>query len=155
LSRRNWRECWPAIRRVWTINREKDRVSVEETFAKLLELAKSLDAEQRRAVEEGLTDDELALFDLLFKQNISKGDRELLKQASRSLLASLQNLLAPMPKWIQNSSTEAEVKVFILDTLWQSLPRPPFTEEETQEVADRVYEYVWQRSAGGLDLSAE
>src|ERR1019366_1561816 len=121
-------------------NREKDRVTVEETFAKLLELANSLDAEQRRAAQEGLSDDELALFDLLFKQNISKSDRERLKQASRSLLASLQNLLAPMPKWIQNSSTEAEVKVFILDALWQSLPRPPFTEEETQEVADRVYE---------------
>jgi len=33
-------------------NREKDRVTVEETFAKLLELARSLDIEERRAAEE-------------------------------------------------------------------------------------------------------
>ena len=33
-------------------NREKDRVTVEETFAKLVDLANSLDAEQRRAAEE-------------------------------------------------------------------------------------------------------
>jgi len=58
----------------------------------------------------------------------------------------------PIPKWIQNSATQAEVKVFILDTLWQELPRPPFTEEETESVTGRVYDYVWQRSASGYDL---
>ncbi|HEY0872117.1 MAG TPA: type I restriction enzyme endonuclease domain-containing protein [Vicinamibacterales bacterium] len=48
-------------------NREKDRVTVEDTFARLLEFAASLDAEERRAVEEGLTDDEYFLFQLLFR----------------------------------------------------------------------------------------
>ena len=67
-------------------NREKDRATVEATFAQLVALAASLDTEQRRAAEEGLSDDELALFDLLFKQSISKADRERLKQASKSLL---------------------------------------------------------------------
>jgi type I restriction enzyme R subunit len=87
-------------------NREKDRVTVEETFAKLVELANSLDAEQKRAAEEGLSDDELALFDLLFKENISKADREKLKQASKGLLASLRELLRPMPEWTKNTSTQ-------------------------------------------------
>ena len=64
-------------------NRERTASTIEETFAKLVELASSLDAEQRRAAEEGLSEDELALFDLLFKENISKADRERLKQASR------------------------------------------------------------------------
>ena len=109
-------------------NREKDRATVEATFAQLVSLAASLDKEQRRAAEEGLSDDELALFDLLFKDNISKKDRERLKQA--------------------------QVKVFILDRLYESLPRPPFTEAETDQIALRVYDYVWQRSASGQDLSA-
>jgi type I restriction enzyme R subunit len=135
-------------------NREKDRVTVEETFAKLVELANSLDAEQRRAAEEGLSDDELALFDLLFKDNISKTDREKLKQASKSLLASLRDLLTPMHDWTQNTTTQAEVKIFILDTLWRSLPRPPFSEEDTEMRAGRVYDYVWQRNASGQALVA-
>ena len=135
-------------------NREKDRATVEVTFAQLVAFAASLDTEQRRAAEEGLSDDELALFDLLFKQSISKADRERLKQASKSLLQSLQGLLEPMPKWTQNSATQAEVRVLILDNLWQSLPRPPFTEDETEAVASRVYEYVWQRSASGYTLLA-
>ena len=135
-------------------NREKDRATVEATFAQLVALAASLDTEQRRAAEEGLSDDELALFDLLFKDNIGKKDRERLKQASRSLLSSLRDLLALMPGWLQNTTTQAEVKVFILDRLYESLPRPPFTEAETDDVALRVYDYVWDRSASGHDLSA-
>ena len=130
-------------------NREKDRVTVEETFARLVELAHSLDAEQRRAAEEGLSDDEFTLFQMLFKDTISKVERERLKQASRSLLDALRNLLKPMPKWTENTSTQAEVKVFILDTLWRDLPRPPFTDLETERLADVVYNYVWQRSASG------
>jgi len=135
-------------------NREKDRATVEATFAQLVALAATLDAEQRRAAEEGLSEDELALFDLLFKASISKKDRERLKQASQGLLASLRGLLAPMPGWLQNAATQAEVKVFILDRLYESLPRPPFTEDETAEIASRVFDYVWQRSASGQDLAA-
>jgi len=135
-------------------NREKDRATVEATFAQLVALAASLDVEQKRAAEEGLTDDELALFDLLFKDSISKKDRERLKQASQGLLSSSRGLLAPMPGWLQNATTQAEVKVFILDRLYESLPRPPFTEAETEDIASRVYDYVWQRSASGQDLAA-
>ena len=127
-------------------NREKDRVTVEETFARLVELVNSLDAEQKRTAEEGLNEDELALFDLLSKENISKADREKLKQASKSLLASLKELLKPMRNWTKTMQTQAEVRVFILDNLWQSLPRPPFSEQDTEALADRVYDYVWQRS---------
>src|SRR5262249_26268810 len=75
-------------------NREKDRMTVEETFARLVELAHSLDAEQRRAAEEGLSEDEYVLFQMLFKDHISQADRNRLKQASQSLLASLRALLA-------------------------------------------------------------
>jgi len=127
-------------------NREKDRATVEQTFAQLVDLARSLDAEQKRAAEEGLSDNELVLFDLLFKDTISRADRERLKQASRSLLMSLRTVLSQMGDWTQNTSTQAEVKVAILDSLWETMPRPPFTEDETQARADRVYEYVWQRS---------
>lgn len=101
-----------------------------------------------------MSDDELALFDLLFKEKISKTDREKLKQAGKALLASLRELLRPMPEWTKNTSTQAGVKVFILDSLWQNLLRPPFTDGETEALADRVYGYVWQRSVSGPALVA-
>ena len=34
------------------------------------------DAEQRRAAEEGLSEDELTFFDLLYRDDITKADRE-------------------------------------------------------------------------------
>jgi type I restriction enzyme R subunit len=68
-------------------NREKDRATVEEAFARLFDLANSLDAEQQRAAQEGLSQDELALFDLLSQAQVSKADRERLEQASKGLLA--------------------------------------------------------------------
>ena len=130
-------------------NREKDRVTVEETFAKLAELAANLDAEQRRAAEEGLTEHELALFDLLFKENITKVARERLKQASKQLLATLVELLSSMQDWTKNAQTQAEVKTCIMDNLWTALPRPPFSDQDCESLADRIYDHVWQRSTGG------
>ncbi|HNY81100.1 MAG TPA: DUF3387 domain-containing protein, partial [Thermoanaerobaculales bacterium] len=131
-------------------NREKDRVTIEDTFAKLIELAKSLDEEQRRAVEEGLEEEELALFDLLKKENLSKAEREKLKLASRSLLEELQRLIAPLDKWTQKEQTQAEVEVFILDHVFQALPTPPFTAEEKEAAAKRAYRHIWQQSTSGL-----
>jgi type I restriction enzyme, R subunit len=135
-------------------NREKDRATVEQTFAQLLGLAALLDAEERRAEEEGLSKDELALFDLLFKDNLSKADREKLKQASRGLLASLQEVLGRMDRWTEKEQTQAEVRVFILDRLSEALPNPPYSPEETERVAGAVYQYVWQRSTSGQPLEA-
>jgi type I restriction enzyme R subunit len=130
-------------------NREKDRATVEDTFAKLVALANQLDEEQQRHAREGLSEDEGALFDLLYKENINKSDREKLKQASQSLLAKLKAFLSPMLHWTQNAQTQADVQVFILDRLHESLPKPPFTTDETEGIARRVYEYVWQRSITG------
>jgi type I restriction enzyme R subunit len=135
-------------------NREKDRATVEETFARHVDPANAMDAEQRRAAEEGLNEDELALFDLLRKENISKTDRERLKQASKGLLESLIALLEPMESWTEKEQTQAEVKVFILDSLFGKLPDPPYGEEETEEIANRIYDYVWQRSSIGNPLGA-
>jgi type I restriction enzyme, R subunit len=130
-------------------NREKDRVLVEATFAALVDLIASLDFEQQRPAREGLSESELALFDLLVRGNLSAADRERVKQASRHLLTSLRALLQPMPRWIETATTQAEVQMSILDELSTTLPRPPFEEEEIAPISDRVYEYVWNRSAAG------
>jgi len=135
-------------------NREKDRVTIEETFAKLVDLANSLDAEQRRAAEEGLSEEELALFDLLTKETLSKVDRERVKQASRSLLASIQQLIAPLERWTDKEQTQAEVETFILDHVFLNLPSPPFTEDEKQRLARQVYEHIWQQCVAPQPVAA-
>jgi type I restriction enzyme R subunit len=101
-----------------------------------------------------LGEDELAIFDLLLKENLTKTDREKVKQASRELLAALREQLRSMSDWTKKTATEAEVQIFILDHLYHQLPQPPFTEKETEDTAARVYDFVWQRSAGGNDIAS-
>jgi type I restriction enzyme R subunit len=125
-------------------------VTIEDTFAKLIELANSLDAEQRRAVEEGLSEEELALFDLLRKEDLGKAERERLKLAAKSLLDELRRLIEPLDQWTQKEQTQAEVEVFILDHVLQLLPTPPFTPEEKETAARKAYRHIWQQSASGL-----
>ena len=130
-------------------NREKDRVTIEETFRRLTELVEELDAEQRRAVEEGLSEDELALFDLLKKDDLGKAERERVKQASRELLTSIEARLGELDRFWEKEQTKADVKVFILDQVHVSLPTPPFTAEQKTALAGEVYEHVWQRAFRG------
>ena len=130
-------------------NREKDRVTIEETFRRLTELMDELDAEQRRAVEEGLSEDELALFDLLKKDSLGKADREKVKQASRDLLAAIKARLSDLDRFWEKEQTKAEVQVFILDEVFTGLPTPPFTEAEMKAVASDVYDHVWQQAVSG------
>ena len=108
-----------------------------------------MDEESQRHVREGLSEEELALFDMLVKESISKADRERLKQASKGLLKSLKDRLALMPAWTKNAATQADVKMFILDNLFASLPRPSFTNEETEVLANRIYGFVWQQGECG------
>ena len=130
-------------------NREKDRVTIEETFRRLTELMDELDEEQKRAVQEGLDEDELALFDLLKKDNLAKAERERVKQASRNLLSSIKARLSELDRFWEKEQTKADVEVFILDQVYASLPTPPFTAEEKKAAATQVYAHVWQQAISG------
>ena len=146
-SRMDYQQKYEEI--VAEYNREKDRVTIEETFGKLMELMEELDAEQKRAVEEGLDEDELALFDLLKKDHLKKTERERVKQESRKLLASIKARLAKIDRFWEKEKTKAEVEVFILDEVYANLPTPPFTNEEKQAAAAEVYAHIWQQAVRG------
>ena len=146
-SRMNYQQRYEEI--VADYNREKDRVTIEETFNQLIKLMAELDAEQKRAVEEGLTEDELAVFDLLKKENLGASERERVKQASRELLTSIKESLAELDRFWEKEQTKADVEVFILDRVFTSLPTPPFTADEKKLVAANVYAHVWQQSISG------
>jgi type I restriction enzyme R subunit len=135
-------------------NREKNRAAIEDTFRSLVELIAALDEEQKRAVEEGLNEEELALFDLLKKDNLGKREREQVKQASRDLLQSIKAQLAELDRFWEKEQTKAKVEVLILDAVFGSLPTPPFTPEEKESVSANVYAHIWQQAVQGSYVSA-
>ena len=151
-SRMDYQEKYEEI--VADYNREKDRVTIEETFRRLVELVDELDAEQKRAVEEGLNEDELALFDLLKKDDLGRAERERVKQSSRELLAAITARLSELDRFWEKEQTKADLKVFILDEVFGNLPTPPFSVEEKEAVASDVYDHIWQQAVSGEFVKA-
>jgi type I restriction enzyme R subunit len=130
-------------------NHDKDRVTIEETFAKLVDLVAGMDVEAQRAAEEGLNEDEYALFSLLLREKLTKRDRETVKLTSRELYDALLKLLARRARWTEKEQTQAEVETLILDHVFATLPNPPFSDEDKQAAARKVYQHVWRQSASG------
>ena len=129
-------------------NLDKDRATVEETFARLMALSKTMDDEQRRAVREGLSESELAIFDLMQKTPLAATERERIKQSSRELLAELLRVISPLDQWTEKEQTRAEVEAVILDRVCL-LPEPPYTPDDKDAMAKVLYAHVWQQSRGG------
>ncbi len=127
-------------------NREKDRATIEKTFAELLKFIDDLDKESRRALREGLDEDTLALFDLLVKPDLSKKEIERLKQVATELLAKLKEEKLRADNWREKQATRDAVKVEIRDFLWNEetgLPVECYAEYEVEEKAEQVYLHIF------------
>ena len=71
-------------------NREKDRLTIEQTFEALIKLVQELDNEETRAMREGLDEESLALFDLLKKPDLTPPAVKKIKTVAVELLATLK-----------------------------------------------------------------
>ena len=122
-------------------NREKDRVTIEQTFTVLLKLAQELDEEELRAVREGLDEESLAIFDLLRKSTLSAGDIKKIKAVSVDLLASLKAEKLRVDQWQEKEATRDAVKIVIRNLLWTGLPEA-YSQDDMNESVEAVFRHV-------------
>ena len=126
-------------------NCEQDRATIEKTFMDLMDLANSLDQEEQRYVREGFTsDEELSLYDMLFRENLSQNDIKKIKKVATTLLQKIKAKIAELDHWTDKQETKAEVDNLIRDTLWAELPES-YDEISISEYRQRIYEYVYTR----------
>lgn len=143
-SRINFYEEYQRI--IKEYNAEQDRASIEKTFLALIGLSKSLDQEEKRFVREGFSDDEqLTIYDLLFKENISKADIAKLKKLSVELLDTVKTRIKELHNWREKPDTQAMVGKLIHDTLYEQLPDPSYTLEEVETFSEKLYRYIYDR----------
>jgi type I restriction enzyme R subunit len=125
-------------------------LGVEAFFEALKALVAELEEEERRAAREGLTEDELAVFDLLTKPKpkLSKAQETAVKKVARDLLEKLQDQLT-VAEWQTKQQTRAEVQHTIRFTL-NELPEEPYPEPLWNEKVDAVWAFIFARrqSAG-------
>jgi type I restriction enzyme R subunit len=128
-------------------NREKDRVTIEQTFEELFQFEQSLDEEERRSVREGLDEESLAIFDLLRKPGLDAGEIKKIKAVAVELLARLKAEKLRIDHWRDKETTRDAVRVTIRDHLWSDdtgLPVDTYTEEDVNEKAEEVFRHVYR-----------
>ena len=124
-------------------NQEQDKAAIEKTFMDLMNLAGSMNTEQRRYVREGFENDEqLSIYDLLFRDDLSKEDIKKIKKVSIDLLAKIKKKIAELDHWTDKQETRAAVDILIRDTLWEELP-DSYDDSWIREYRNRIYEYVY------------
>ena len=120
---------------------------IDQLFDDLMELAKSLSEEEQRAIKENLTEDELAIFDLLMKENLNPDETEQVRKVAKDLLSKLQTEKLVLD-WREKEQTRAGVRKTIDDMLYGELPEPTYTESDCQTKGLAVYNVVYEQYSG-------
>ena len=121
--------------------------NVETFFDELLKLAKELTQEEQRHIAEKLSEEELALFDILTKPDIKlkKTDRKRVKKVARELLATLKEERLPLD-WRKRQQTRAVVRLAI-EQILERLPGV-YTTEIFNTKCELVYQHVYESYFG-------
>ena len=142
-NRINYYERYQKI--ITDYNSEQDRANIEKTFMDLMNLVKSLEQEEKRYVREGFeSDEELSLYDMLFRDDLSKSDIKKIKEVSASLLKKIKAKISELDHWTDKQITRDTVSNLIKETLWADLPEC-YDDNSISEYRQKIYEYVYRR----------
>lgn len=128
-------------------NKEQNRATIEATFEALMKLSQDLDNEQKRYVREGFTNEEqLAVFDMIYKDSLSKEDIKKVKSLCVELVETVQERLLQMSHWTERPETRADVDTLIRDELYKNLPGS-YLDESIAGYRRQIFEYFYTRAA--------
>jgi type I restriction enzyme R subunit len=122
--------------------------NIDALFEELKDLARSLDDEQDRHVREELTEEELAIFDLLTRPEpaLTAAEEAQVKKVVRSLLERLKWSLLVLD-WKKRQRTRAAVQVAITGELDAGLP-DVYDRRIYQEKCSRVFQHIYESYQG-------
>jgi type I restriction enzyme, R subunit len=129
--------------------------STENYFEDLMRFTEDMKAEDERHIREGLTEDELELFDLLKKEGLTKDEEQKVKLAAKSLL---HRLLEEQPKvliqdWYKDVQTQRKVRSAVEQVLDSSLPNS-YDRVLFREKCDNVFELMVDYASHGRKWAA-
>ena len=110
--------------------------------------------EEQRAAREGLTEEELAIFDLLTtpEPKLTKAEEQEVKRVAKRLLERLHELVDAVD-WVRGQETRgavwSEIRVRLND-----LPEQPYPPPLWDAKVDQVWDFVLRRYAGDNAMSA-
>jgi type I restriction enzyme R subunit len=116
--------------------------NIEQFFQELLRFGKDLTEEEARSLAEGLTEEQLAIFDLLMRPSpeLSEDEEAQVKRVAQELLTVLKRGKIVLD-WRKEQATRAGVRVAVEETL-DRLPEK-FTRQIYAQKCDVVYQHVF------------
>lgn len=126
-------------------NNEQDRATIEKTFMELMNLSNQMNQEEKRYAREGFTsDEELSLYDMLFRDDLNKNDIKEIKKVATLLLHKIKATISELDNWTDKQETKATIDNLIRNILWTELP-DCYTDESITIYRKKIYEYVYTR----------
>jgi type I restriction enzyme R subunit len=122
-------------------------MNVDEFFRRLTEFAQDLNQEEKRGIAEQLLEEELTIFDLLTKpeMSLSEEDRNRVKKVAKELLATLHNGKLVLD-WRKKQQSQASVQLAIADVL-ESLPEK-YDRKLYQNKCSIIYQHIFDSYYG-------
>ena len=127
--------------------------NIEAFFADLKAFAQTLSVEEQRAIAEELTEEELAIFDILTKPEpvLTKAEEAEVKKVCRELLATLRR-----EKLVLDWREKQQAKAGVMQTLRTEMRRLPglYTKDIRTEKMARAYAHVYDHYTGASPFPA-
>lgn len=122
-------------------------VDAEQFFEALKTFIGEMDEEEQRAAREELTEEELAIFDLLTnpEPKLTKSEEQEVKRVARTLLEKLDDLTGAID-WVRGQETRGAVWTEIRQRL-NDLPETPYPQVLWDSKVDQVWDFVLRRYA--------
>lgn len=121
-------------------------INVEVFFDRLLVFARELNEEEKRGIAENLSEEELAVFDLMNKPDLNERESMEVKIAARKLLEILKREKLVLD-WRKRQQTRADVLLTIRNILDKELPRS-YTTDLFQQKCDFLYQHIYDSYYG-------
>jgi type I restriction enzyme R subunit len=121
-------------------------MDTERLFEELTAFTRALDEEEQRHIKEGLSEEELAVFDILTRPEpmLSKAEELAVKKIARELLAKLKR-----EKFILDWRLRETAKADVRETIRQEFDQLPEVYERKlwEEKVERTYQFVFEHFA--------
>ncbi len=106
-----------------------------------------LNPELDRAIQEGLDEETLAIYDLLKKPKLSKKEKKAVKEVAKTTLDVLKAEKLKLEHWRESTQVSAQIKITITQSL-QYLPQDPYPDEELEQLSQSVYQHIYTNYQG-------
>ncbi|HLL78457.1 MAG TPA: type I restriction enzyme endonuclease domain-containing protein, partial [Ktedonobacteraceae bacterium] len=122
--------------------------NVETLFEELVEFVRALNEEEQRHVAEQLSEEELAMFDLLVKTDVVLSEREQgeVKKVVRDLLVTLKHELLVLD-WRKKQQAIAQVRLAVKEALDGGLPAS-YTSTLYERKCEEVFQHIYDSYVG-------